>query len=357
MIETTVQYFNGKFATPYQVRIEVDQDSIQLFDASYNSDNGICFPFSKCHYIVLKENAFIYLNQGSTEYIIISLNNEYYQQIISGIKKSQKGLYDSLMRQKWYTLLLIVALLISLVYLLLDKAVPPIALKLISVKQEISLGNEFYSSFTANEEIDSSKTFILQKFANDLTLSDQYPIRVTVVKDSIVNAFALPGGHLVVYTGIIKKLENPEELIALLSHEASHVNQRHSLKSILSRLTSSFIISLFTKDISGLSRGLIDNVNMLRVLSYSRELETEADNEGMKLMLRNKVNPIGMKFLMEDLQKLHNDIPHDISFLSTHPLTEERIKNTESFLKNRIQLNEPLNDELNSLWRELKENE
>ncbi len=296
MIETTVQYFNGKFATPYNVRMEVVDDSIRLFDASYNADNGVSFPLSKCHYVVLKDNAFVYLDERSTEYVIVPLNNEHYQSIISGIKKSQTGWYDKLMRQKWYTLFLIVVALIAVAYLFLNKIVPSIALRVITVKQEISLGNEFYSSFTANEEIDSTETFILQKFTNDLKLSDQYPIRVTVVKDSVVNAFALPGGHLVVYSGIIKQMENPKELVALLSHEASHVNKRHSLKSILSRLTSSFIVSLFTKDINGMSKGLIDNVNMLRVLSYSRELETEADNEGMKLMVRNNVNPAGMKF-------------------------------------------------------------
>ena len=172
MIETTVQYFNGKFATPYQVKMEVDDKSIQLYDASYNADNGVCILLTKCHYVVLKENAFIYLNEGSTEYVIVPTNNEHYQQIISGIKRSQKGWYDILMRQKWYTLFLIVVALIAVVYLFLDKVVPPIALKLISVKQEISLGNEFYSSFTANEEVDSSATFILQKFTDDLSLSN-----------------------------------------------------------------------------------------------------------------------------------------------------------------------------------------
>lgn len=355
MIETTVQYFNGKFVAPYWVRIEIGDDAIHLFDSSYNADNGISFPLSKCHYVVLKDNAFIYLNEKSTDYIVIPITDEHYQLIISGIKKSQTGWYDKLMRQKWHTLFFIVIILIAFVYLILDKVVPPVALKLISVKQEISLGNEFYSTFTADDEIDSTATFILQKFTDDLKLSNQYPIRVTVVKDSVVNAFALPGGHLVVYSGIIKQIEKPEELVALLSHEASHVNKRHSLKSILSRIASSLIFSLFTKDINGLSKGLINNVNTLRVLSYSRKLETEADNEGMKLMVNNKVNPAGMKFLMEDLKKLNKEIPSGISFLSTHPLTNERIKNADSFSKKYIEVNEPLNDNLLSLWEELKQ--
>ena len=355
MTEVTVQYFNGKLAAPYQVRMEVYGNFIQLFDASYNADNGIQFPFSDCHYVVLQEKAFIYLNETSTEYVIVPVNDEHYPEIISGISKKKTGWYDKLIRQKWRTLFFIVVALIAIVYLFLDKLVPPVALKLISVKQEIGLGNQFYSSFTADEEIDSSATFTLQKFADKLTLSDQYPIRVTVINDSVVNAFALPGGHLVIYSGIINNLENPEELVALLSHEASHVNKRHSLKSILSRLTSSYFISLFTRDISGLSKGLIDNANTLRVLHYSRELETEADNEGMKLMVRNNVNPVGMRQLMEELLRQNKEIPTGISFLSTHPLTVERIDNADSFSQNYSRLKAPLSEELNSLWQALKQ--
>ncbi len=59
---------------------------------------------------------------------------------------------------------------------------------------------------------------------------------------------------------------------------------------------------------------------------------------------------------MEDLKKLNREMPSGISFLSTHPLTEERIKNADSFSKNYVGMNEPLNDELISLWQELKEN-
>lgn len=354
MNENTFQYFNGKFAAPYQVRLELSDQAIHIFDVSHNEDNGLSFLLSKCHYVILKDKAFVYLNEQSIDYIVLPANSEYYPIILSGIKKMQKGWYYQLMRQKWYALIFIAIVLLVFVFLVLDKVVPAVAIKFISVNKEISLGDEFYRTFTADAEIDSSSTYILQKFANDLKLSDRYPIRVTVVKDTIVNAFALPGGHLVVYTGIINQMESPEELVALLSHEASHVNKRHSLQSILSQLTASLTISLVTKDLNGLSKGIISNVNMLTVLSYSRALESQADNEGMQLMVNNRINPVGMKFLMEDLKKLNKEVPSGISFLSTHPLTDERINNADAFSKNYSQLNGPLNDELKSLWDQLK---
>jgi Zn-dependent protease with chaperone function len=354
MTASTVQYYNGKFALPYNVRIELHNNAIHIFDAAYNIDNGMSFPLSKCKAVIQYDKAFVYLNDSMTDYIVLPSSNEFYASIITGINQAEKGWYNKLLSQKWYTLFALVIVLLGLVYLILNEAIPAIALKFISVNQEKILGEEFYKSFISESEIDSTSTFIIQKFSDKLKLSRQYPIKITVAKDKVVNAFALPGGHLVVYSGIIKQMEKPEELVALLSHESSHVNKRHSLKSILSRLTMSLTISLITSDINGLSRSLISNAYMLKALSYSRTLEKEADNEGMQLMVNNNINPVGMKWLMQDLRKMNKEVPADISFLSTHPLTDKRIENADQFSKKYIQLNEPLDDELKSLWLELK---
>ena len=354
---TEVAYYNGIVAKPFFVRVETTHAGIQIMDAADYAAQVLYFPFTDCNYVVLNNQAFVYLDQQSSQYLVLPLHHPLYIAIVDGIRATQNGWYHRLLKQQWYVLMGIVLLLFGSFYLFFDKAVPAIALSMISVKQEISMGDKFYTSFTQNEDIDSTATFILQQFADNLTLSDQYPIHVTVLKDTIVNAFALPGGHLVVYTGILKQMEKPEELVALLGHESSHVNQRHSLKSLLSRISTSIFISFLSKDISGFSQGLINNVNMLKVLHYSRALETEADNEGMKLMVRNHVNPIGMKFLMEDLLKLDKELPSSLSFMSTHPLTKERLKNAEDFSKSYISMPDGLNDSMQSLWRALKHND
>ncbi len=354
MADHLFQYFNGRSAKPYQVRIELIQDTLYVLDASHNHDNGLRFPLHDCTCVVLKKKAFVYLNKGATEYIVLPIESDYYTPIIAAINSADTGWYNKLLAQKWYTLAGGVVGIILSVYLFFTYVVPPIAMEFISVNEEIKLGNTFYNTFTEGDNIDSTGTFILQKFVDNLKLSSRYPIRVTVVDDNIVNAFALPGGHIVVYTGIINKLENPQELVARLSHESSHVNKRHSLHSMVSRFSSSFLFSLITKDINGLSKGILDNVNMLQVLSYSRTLESQADEEGMKLMVNNNINPIGMKWLMEDLKKLNHDIPSNMSFLSTHPLTDQRIHNADVFSKKYIQMNAPMPDVQISLWDELK---
>jgi predicted Zn-dependent protease len=353
----TIQYYNGYLAAPYKVRIEVGDGRIHIFDSSYNNDNGKNIPFSQCRYVLIKDNAFVYLNNNATEYLVIPKSDEEYLNIINGIEQNKTGWYQKLLSQKWYSLVLLVAVLAACIYFITVNLVPAIALKFISPQQEIVLGDKIYNSFIEDESIDSTKTVVLQKFADDLHLSNVYPINVVVLKDSIINAFALPGGHLVVYSGIINHIGKPEELVALLSHEASHVNKRHSLKSIISHLTTSIAISLAVKDLNGLSKNIIENAHVLRELSYSRKLEKEADEEGMKLMVSNNINPAGMKWLMEDLKKSVQDIPSQISFLSNHPLTTERITDADNFIKKYLQLNIPVNSSLDSLWIELKSNQ
>ena len=120
-------------------------------------------------------------------------------------------------------------------------------------------------------------------------------------------------------------MKNYNELVALLSHEITHVTHQHSLKSLgRSAATSIFISGLFG-DISGISAGILDQANQLKQLRYSRELETEADQHGVEFMIKYKVSPEGMIDLMQILDKESEGEDGFMKYLSTHPETKERI--------------------------------
>ena len=68
---------------------------------------------------------------------------------------------------------------------------------------------------------------------------------------------------------------------------------------------------------------MLEHAGMLEQLNYSRKLEREADREGMELMIRNQVNPVGMKKLMLRLEEANDDLPGMFSFISTHPMSEK----------------------------------
>ena len=225
---------------------------------------------------------------------------------------------------------------------------------LVPRKTEIQIGATMAESFKQTEKINSTSTKLINQLVDSLQLKESYPIKITIVNAPMVNAFALPGGHIFVYSGILQKMEHYNELVALLSHEISHVTHQHSLKSLgRSAATSIFISGLFG-DISGISAGILDQANQLKQLRYSRELETEADLEGVNFMIRYKVSPIGMLTLMKILGEESKSDSELLSYLSTHPGTKERLMTLKKHPK--INANFIEKETLKSLFSLIKKN-
>jgi len=222
-----------------------------------------------------------------------------------------------------------------------------------SKEREISLGDQMYRSIIAGSEVDLRKTTILNQFYQDLHYPVNYPVEITVIKSGEVNAFAVPGGHIVVYDGILENMKTPGQLAALLGHEASHVQGRHSLRNIFRSMARKMFIFLLLGGDAGIAGYLADKADDLKGLAYSRDLETEADDNGMKLMRQAGVNPQGMLLLMELLQKEGAD-KETSALLSTHPVFESRIKNVQRFLRNSNN-NFATNPRLQQLFHELYE--
>lgn len=130
-----------------------------------------------------------------------------------------------------------------------------------------------------------------------------YNFRIYVHPSKMVNALALPGGTIVVFQGLINATETPEELAGVLAHEFQHVLKRHSTRS----LVRSEAINLFGLIISGNSDSITNVIlqagGILEHLRYSRTLESQADAEGMKMVLATRVDPRGMIRVFEKLEE------------------------------------------------------
>jgi Zn-dependent protease with chaperone function len=194
-----------------------------------------------------------------------------------------------------------------------------------------TLGNTFFEQNTFLDDVDTEKTKALNLFAKELKLNNTKKLKFTVIDSEIRNAFALPDGSVVVYTGIIASMKNYEELVGLIGHEVAHVNHRHSMKMLCRNLSGYLFISTVLGDANGVMAVLGDNINTLQSLSFSREFEHQADTEGFKIVTLNKVNPIGMSTLFKRLQKENNSVIPE--FLSSHPLTADRIKYIDKMIK------------------------
>jgi len=173
--------------------------------------------------------------------------------------------------------------------------------------------------------LDTARSKALQRFGDELDLAPDFKLTFHVVKDDQVSAFALPGGHIVVYTGILDRMKGPGELAGLLAHEGTHVQLRHSMRGIMRELSGTVLLSLIIGDVGALTTVVAERADDLRGLAYTRGLETEADAVGMERMAANGVDPKGMLLLLELLEREAQDMPEGLSFLSSHPLTTERI--------------------------------
>ena len=218
---------------------------------------------------------------------------------------------------------------------------------------EIKLGATIAENFKQTEEINAVSSKLLNQFLDSLHVKESYPINITVVNSPLVNAFAFPGGQIFVYSGIVNKMKNYNELVALLSHEITHVTHQHSLKSLGRSAATSFFISGLFGDISGISAGILDQASQLKQLRYSRELETEADQHGVNFMIKYKVSPKGMIDLMQILDKESESEDGFMKYLSTHPETKERINTLKS--NNQITIIFKENQSLKTIFSKIQQ--
>ncbi|MCK9605752.1 MAG: M48 family metallopeptidase [Methylomonas sp.] len=153
--------------------------------------------------------------------------------------------------------------------------------------------------------------------------------RVAVVDADMINAFAFPGGYVVVTTGLIENADNPEQVAGVLAHELTHVLQRHSMRKLVRQAGMGVLIGIVFGDLSALSQ-LIELSSQLDSLSFDRSQERSADDGAIEIMTAAGLSPQNLAAFFEKIQKadaLTGNIPE---LFQTHPLTDERIKRVSS---------------------------
>jgi Zn-dependent protease with chaperone function len=224
----------------------------------------------------------------------------------------------------------------------------------VPIEQEEKIGNLLYSNLTAQYSIDTSKSALVQQFYENLGYQCDYNIRITVVHEPVINAFAVPGGHIVVFDSILGIMDAPEQLAALLAHEANHVALKHSTRSIFRQLANSLLISIFLGDYGDLSVIIAQQGIQLAGLSYSRQLEIEADSNGLDWMEQHGIPMQGMPALFRKMESSIGTESGDSmpDFLSTHPSIKERIELAEKRIQSKKNGN--ISPALQGIWENIK---
>ncbi|UGA41508.1 M48 family metallopeptidase [Bradyrhizobium quebecense] len=143
-----------------------------------------------------------------------------------------------------------------------------------------------------------------------------------VLETSVPNAFALPGGKVYLFEGLVEKAENPDEIAGVLAHELGHLRHRDSMRELIHNGGTSFLIGLLFGDITG-SGALLFASRSLVTSSYSRDAETNADSFAIETMhkLGRPAKPMGELMF----RVTGKEGGKGLSLVSSHPLTEDRL--------------------------------
>jgi beta-barrel assembly-enhancing protease len=196
----------------------------------------------------------------------------------------------------------------------------------IPVEWEQKLGESAYRDFLRQQTVlkEGPAVATVNEITQRLTerISDNpYKFEISVVKSDVVNAFALPGGYVVVFTGLLQKAESGEEVAGVLSHELNHVLQRHGLDRMVKQIGVIGIVTIVLGDQQGLI-GLMKQIGVeLLTLKFGRAQETEADVNGLRLLYRAKIDPAGMVTFFE---RLSGQEEGRVEWLSSHPMSAGR---------------------------------
>ncbi|HET7887980.1 MAG TPA: M48 family metallopeptidase [Bradyrhizobium sp.] len=163
------------------------------------------------------------------------------------------------------------------------------------------------------------------------------PIRAAVLNTPVPNAFALPGGKVYLFSGLLSRSDDPDEIAGVLAHELGHVVHRDNTRNMIYSGGTSFLIGLLFGDVTG-SGALIFASRSLVTASYSREAEQNADDFSISVMhkLGRPTKPMGDLIF----RITGNEGDKTVSFLANHPLTEDRLKHLSD--ENRAASGPPL---------------
>jgi Zn-dependent protease with chaperone function len=223
-------------------------------------------------------------------------------------------------------------------------AAPPAQARVISRSAEISVGRETASQVEQFYRVDTDPVAVarVQRIGRRLVAClDEvpYPFEFHVVEDGSVNAFALPGGFIYIFRGLLQLVPNDDALASVMAHEIAHVTERHAVKQFEKNVALSAAITAVLAG-TGAPRSVGNAAGVVQAIagfSFSRRDEADADEHGIELMTKAGYDPRAAAEAMKIVKRVSGKNPP--ALLRTHPAPESRIKylttRAEDLLKER----------------------
>lgn len=202
---------------------------------------------------------------------------------------------------------------------------------LVSEGQVTEMGEEAFSQLKSENPVSRNQS--LTRYVNCVAdaiiplVPGSYNWEVVLFEDNSVNAFALPGGKIGVFIGLLDVAENQHQLATVIGHEIAHVIARHSAARVSNQLATQMGVSVLAQT-TGMSPQLIGmGADLLLTLPYSRGDEAEADRLGLDYMARAGFDPRQSVTLWQNMERVGGARP--AQFMSTHPAPQTRIQDLQ----------------------------
>ena len=207
-----------------------------------------------------------------------------------------------------------------------------VAVDYLSPEQEAQLFSNIDINWDFGEESMPEEQAKLQALVDSLKpcLSLPYPITVSLVKSDMVNAMAVPGGKMVVFSGLLDSVSSTNGLMFILAHELGHFKNRDHLRLMGRGIVLSILAILTFGGDSGFSDILASTIN-LRTAKYSQSRESQADHTALQTLQCHFGHVGGATELFESLKAQEEAFDFELlHYFSTHPELQQRIDDLHS---------------------------
>jgi Zn-dependent protease with chaperone function len=219
------------------------------------------------------------------------------------------------------------------------------------------VGQTLYEQLVTQGQVseNTQASEVAQRFFEEAGFESKFNVRIHVDRTAVVNAYALPGGQIIVNEGLISNTQTADELAGVLAHELGHVEKRHTFQHLARMGVLYVAVSAALGDVNGILTVIAQNGQAIFGLTYSRKMETEADQFALNLLLKEEIKPTGLisffTFLEKEEKANKLQVPQ---LLRTHPATPERIANIRELIPAKYQVDAEREETLTGTWSELK---
>ncbi|MBF0693993.1 MAG: M48 family metallopeptidase [Flavobacterium sp.] len=219
---------------------------------------------------------------------------------------------------------------------------------------EQKLGKLFWDSIRNSEYVipNDSVNKAVKKIVTRIEKHNDFGdlnIKIHVIQRDDVNAFAMPGDRIILYSGLINSCKSEAELAGVIAHEMAHIKNRHVMKKMSQEIGFSVLFSLATGGQGG--EVLQSALRVLSSSAYDRSMETEADLAAVDYLIDSEIDPAPFADFLYKMA-VETDLPSQVYWISSHPESEERALEASNYMSDRKIKARPILSEKE--WTQLK---